>query len=107
MNAEVFAYDANGNMLTGLGGKVMTYDAENRPLKVNNAGQATTYVYGADGTRLKRIAPAGDTTVTFGAVEIRDFGAPSEEILLYPHPDVRLTLDGNSTTTHYMHRDHL
>ena len=43
--------------------------------------------------------------MTFGAVEVRDFGAPAEEILLYPHPDMRLTLDGTTTETHYMHRD--
>ncbi|MCU0829593.1 MAG: hypothetical protein MUE52_19975, partial [Tabrizicola sp.] len=31
-----FTYDANGNMLTGLGGKIMTYDGENRPLSVTH-----------------------------------------------------------------------
>ena len=43
-------YDANGNMLTGLDGKSMTYDGENRPLSVRLAGKMTCYVYGADGT---------------------------------------------------------
>ncbi|MEZ5733121.1 MAG: hypothetical protein R3D97_12440 [Paracoccaceae bacterium] len=47
-SAQVFSYDANGNMLTGLDGKVMSYDGENRPLSVANAGKTTTYVYGAD-----------------------------------------------------------
>lgn len=34
-------YDANGNMLTGLGGKIMTYDGENRPLSVTHLGTRT------------------------------------------------------------------
>jgi len=107
VGSDTFAYDANGNMTTGLHGKTMTYDAENRPLTATLAGQTTTYVYGADGTRLKRIDPSGDTTVTFGAVEIRNFGAVDEVILTYPHPDVRLTHDGTTTEVNYLHRDQL
>ncbi|WP_189654747.1 hypothetical protein [Paracoccus mutanolyticus] len=42
---QAFAYDANGNMTTGLNGKVMTYDGENRPLSVTANGQRTCYVY--------------------------------------------------------------
>ena len=34
-------YDANGNMLTGLGAKIMTYDGENRPLSVTHLGKRT------------------------------------------------------------------
>ena len=36
-----FTYDANGNMLTGLAGKIMTYDGENRPLSVTHLGKRT------------------------------------------------------------------
>jgi len=71
-------------MTTGLHGKTMSYDAENRPLTATLAGQTITYVYGTDGTRLKRIDPSGDTTVTFGGVEIRKFGSGSEVILWAP-----------------------
>jgi len=42
------------------------------------AGPTTTCVYGADGTWLKRIDSSGDVTVTFGAVEVRDFGTVDE-----------------------------
>jgi len=48
-------------MTVGLHGKTITYDAENRPLTATLAGQTTTYVYCADGTRLKRIDPSGGT----------------------------------------------
>jgi len=49
------------------------------------------YVYGADGTRLKRIDNAGSglqtETVTFGPVEIRDFGDYVESIRIYLRAD--------------------
>ena len=53
--AQTLTYDPNGNMTTGLDGKVMAYDLENRPLSVTFAGKKTCYVYGADGTRRKKI----------------------------------------------------
>ena len=42
-------------MTTGLDGKVMSYDGENRPVSVSFAGRTTAYVYGADGARLKKV----------------------------------------------------
>jgi hypothetical protein len=47
-----FTYDANGNMLTGLAGKIMTYDGENRPLSVTwlgPSGPATSMAPTANG----------------------------------------------------------
>lgn len=78
------AYDDNGNMTTGLGGKAMTYDAENRPLSVTHAGSTTTYTYGPDGQRLKMVVQDGSgtsTTLYVGDVEIRNYGEGSSEIV--------------------------
>ncbi|MEP0951054.1 MAG: RHS repeat-associated core domain-containing protein [Paracoccaceae bacterium] len=102
------SYDANGNMTQGYEGRVMTYDAENRPLKVTKAGTETRYEYGADGKRLKKIeqepGKAATTTVYFGPVEIRKYGqGSSEEIVTYPHPNVRLV----NGTASYLHKDQL
>jgi RHS repeat-associated protein len=123
--AQTLAYDANGNMTTGLDGKVMTYDTENRPLSVTWLGKKTCYVYGADGTRRKKIenfspvqscdAPTASQPVTLyiGGVEIRNWGqGNAEEILLYPVPQVRMSLTKNAggavvTKVSTLHRDAL
>lgn len=94
-SAYDFTYDANGNMLTGLDGKVMTYDGANRPLSVTFAGKKTCYVYGADGKRLKKIDNFATTQdcatipasapvrVYFGVVEIRDWKLATEQVITY------------------------
>ena len=92
--AQSLGYDLNGNQTTGLDGKLMTYDGENRPLSVSFAGKTTAYVYGADGARLKKIETDDATgqstvTLTMGPVEIRNYGqGNAEEILLYPQPNI-------------------
>jgi len=93
-------------MTTGLDGKVMSYDGENRPVSVSFAGRTTAYVYGADGARLKKVEtdPVAGATVTLymGPVEIRRYGqGAAEEILLYPRPDIRITktMSGSTVTT--------
>ena len=93
VDGATFIYDANGNMTTGLHGKVMTYDGENRPLSVSHNGTVTSYVYGPDGTRLKKIEKAGtgaeNVTVYAGLTEIRNWLGSAEEVLNYPIGDVR------------------
>ncbi len=101
VGAETFTYDLNGNMLTGLNGKVMTYDGENRPLDVTYAGATTSYVYGPDGARL--LKEAVTDTLFAGAVEVRNYGTGNEVIAFYPHEDFRV-VDG---ITSFLHRDHL
>ena len=115
-----FTYDANGNMLTGLGSKIMTCDGENRPLSVTHLGKRTCYVYGADGKRLKKVEglpptqdctalPANaNTTVYFGAVEIRNWKvAGQEQVITYPHPAVKLVNGVTPAAATYLHRDGL
>ena len=102
VGAETFAYDANGNMLAGLAGKVMTYDGENRPLSVTYGGAETLYHYGPDGTRALK-ETAYDLTAYAGPLEVRNFGTANEEIIWHLSDDVRLA-DG---AVSYLHRDHL
>ena len=116
---QSFNYDANGNMTRGLHGKIMEYDGENRPLSVTTAGGIRTeYVYGADGTRLKKIEKVGtpDETVTLylGGTEIRNWGQGDlyAEHLTHLAGEVRVTstyATGSGTThvTNYLHHDQL
>jgi RHS repeat-associated protein len=107
-------------MLTGLGGKIMTYDGENRPLSVTHLGKRTCYVYGVDGKRLKKVEglpptqdctalPANaNATVYFGAVEVRNWKiAGQEQVLTYPHPAVKLLNGTTPAAATYLHRDGL
>lgn len=77
-------------------GRTLTYDGENRPLSVTTLGGVlTTYEYGADDKRLKKVENVGtqqqSTTFYFGDHEIRDFGQDAGEIVITrPHPNVRL-----------------
>ncbi len=57
-------------MTKGLDGKTMTWDAEDRLVSVTSGGVTTSYVYGADGVRLKR-ASGGETTLSIGTMEVR------------------------------------
>ena len=101
----------------------MAYDGENRPLSVFKAGKCTAYVYGADGTRLKKIevptataaacklvtaaTPGANVTVTFGMQEFRNYGqGTAEEILSYPLPNIRFTYTAANRTHSVLHRDH-
>ncbi len=98
------------------------HDGENRALSVTKDGVTTSYVYGADGSRLKTTV-AGETTLTFGSVEIRAFngattgdgeGRPGRRPVdgfrperagraTYPHPDIRLV----NGVAEALHRDQL
>jgi RHS repeat-associated protein len=107
VGTDVFVYDLNGNMTVGLHGKVMSYDGENRPLSVLSAGNLTSYIYAATGTRLFKTEKTGTgaetETLYLGPVEIRAPGTAQEEVLLYPLPNVRI--EGGAES--YLHADQL
>lgn len=107
-------------MLMGLGGKIMTYDGENRPLSVTWLGKKTCYVYVVDGKRLKKVenlAPAANcnalptnaaATVYFGAVEVRSWMvAGQEQVLTYPLSAIKLLNGTTPAVASYLHRDGL
>ena len=68
------SYDANGNTTAydpdGAGviqPRSFTYDAENRPLSITSQGSTTSFEYGTDGERLKKVKappPPGMSAMT-------------------------------------------
>lgn len=91
-----FTYDANGNMLTGLYGKTMAYDGENRPVSVSHQCDTTSYTYGPDGQRLKKTATSSGTTLFAGAVEVRSYNAAtpgSGTAVFFSHLNIRITFN--------------
>ena len=63
--ADTPAYDANGNT-TGLSGKLLAYDEENRLKQVSDTARTVTYIYDGLGRRVERIdsVVGGATTGT-------------------------------------------
>ncbi|WP_119392168.1 RHS repeat-associated core domain-containing protein [Taklimakanibacter lacteus] len=105
---QAVSYDANGNTVSyAIDGqtKSFTYDGENRPLSVTIAGgSTTTFDYGADGERIKKMAGTdvtwylgGDTELVINAIN------PSGEWGQYLHADVKRT----GTLLTWLHKDHL
>ncbi|NBN65941.1 RHS repeat domain-containing protein, partial [Pannonibacter tanglangensis] len=95
---QSYTYDARGNMTAG-GGRTMTYDGLDRPVSVTRAGTTTTFTYGPDGARLKKVS-GGQTTLYLGADEEI---TPEGRKIRHPHAGVR-EVDG---TLNWLQSDHL
>lgn len=60
---STFSYDNNGNRLTGDGSNI-TYNDDNKPVRVQENGAISTFSYGADGMRFKQVKTESNKTVT-------------------------------------------
>ena len=72
VNGSTYYYDANGNNTSG-GGRSMGYYTFDKPSTISKGGQTTSFEYGPDRARFRRIDNAGSTTTTtryIGNVEI-------------------------------------
>jgi RHS repeat-associated protein len=94
--ANAYAYDANGNMVSGAG-RTITWNGENRPVTVNQF----TFTYDADGARIKKISPAGTTLYLNDDYEI-DNGTPTKYITLSGTPVAKVV----GSAVSWLHTDH-
>ena len=63
-----FQYDARGNLLTQVGGRAYTYDAENRMVEAKAAGVTQgIYKYDGDGRRVEAVAGGKSTRYVYDA----------------------------------------
>ncbi|MDQ0473542.1 RHS repeat-associated core domain-containing protein [Labrys wisconsinensis] len=119
-----FTYDDNGNMLAGAN-RTYVWDGENRPISITVGSTTSTFVYGPDGTRLKKItkaaprgcAGAGPTETTlyvFGDERVTYTGSSFACVpttptwITYPTPETkREAVPGQATQTYTLLKDHL
>jgi RHS repeat-associated protein len=66
-NGNGYGYDCNGNMISG-GGRTYTWDYDNRPTSVTQGGATTSFVYDANGQRIKK-TQGTNTNLYFGLTE--------------------------------------
>lgn len=97
-----FTYDLNGNQLTratsGTTDRTLAYDNDNRPVSVTLNATTTSYLYGPDGERLKKLTPSG--TTLYLADSERD---PAGNWSNYLTADVKRA----AGALNWLHRDHL
>ena len=86
-------YDANGNRVTKVGGannQSIVWDGENRPRVITEGALMHQFVYGPDGSRLKKRVPNGaggtNDTLYLGADLER---SPAGQWTKYVHADVK------------------
>jgi RHS repeat-associated protein len=68
-----YQYDRNGNLLSG-GGRTLTWNEDNLPLRITAAHQTVTYSYDAAGARVTQTDKSGTNRYMGPLVEIRPDG---------------------------------
>ncbi|MDQ0473539.1 RHS repeat-associated core domain-containing protein [Labrys wisconsinensis] len=119
-----FTYDDNGNMLAGAN-RTYVWDGENRPISITVGTSTSTFVYGPDGVRLKKIAkaaprgcagagPTETTLYVFGDERVTYTGSSFACVpttptwITYPTPETkREAVPGQATQTYTLLKDHL
>jgi len=122
--SDSYSYDANGNMTSRVDNGVtycQTFDTENHLVTVENLSSGdcsnktvattTTYVYDADGNRVKRIVNDGTTTTTttyVAGMEIEVVGSTeSKRTIYYSAGGAFRVVGGADAGLYYRHADHL
>ena len=103
--AVTYRYDANDNLTAG-GGRTLTWDAENRPTQIVQAGVTTRFVYDGDGGRVKKtVSTAQNATVYIGQLYVCQ-GTACAKLIYAGRQRVAMVQVGSGATS-YFHGDHL
>ncbi|MBA2409353.1 MAG: RHS repeat-associated core domain-containing protein [Gammaproteobacteria bacterium] len=113
-DGDTFAYDANGNMLSGAN-RTLTWNVANLPTKINQGTVARYFSYGPDRARYKQsLTGSGSTETTHyvgGLYEQMSKGTvTSRRHHIYAQGQViavYTTQNNTQSTLQYLHRDHL
>jgi len=98
-----YTYDLNGNM-TGRGGLLTTWDADNRPLTINTTSGSESYAYDADGERVKVVA-GSTTTVYLGGLWEETTSGATKAYYMFGGQTVAVRDSVNGLA--FLHNDHL
>ena len=109
IGTKTLGYDNDGNLL-GDGQRTLTWDGADRLSTVSQNGVTTTLAYAPSGERASKQTTNGATVLYPDAATEINLSAPGgAELVLYPHPDIKITqkLSTGATSTRYLHRVHL
>jgi RHS repeat-associated protein len=104
-----YTYDDAGNMLTG-GGRTVSYNTFRKPVSMTKGGHTTSFEYGPDRSRYKRVDDDGSiekTTIYVGNVEFINFSTGASETKRYIQDVLVITENVSGVSKRYTHKDSL
>ena len=104
-----YTYDVNGNMVSAPG-RLMTYDVENRMVKLEEPTATTFFTYDADGSRIKKTTGSNSTTYINSLFEKDSDGTVRKHVYAGSNRVATITTNTASQVQagiHYYHPDHL
>lgn len=108
--SDTFTYDGVGNMVSG-GGRTVTYNTFRKPTQISKGGHTSSFEYGPDRARYKRVDDDGlqtKTTIYQGSVEFISHSSGLTETKRYIGDIVVVTDTSTSIhSEHYTHKDSL
>jgi RHS repeat-associated protein len=102
-----FAYDANGNLISG-GGRTLNWTSFDMPVQITKGSMSSTFVYGPDHQRAKHVRSDGATVYYAGNQEVETKGGQVTVKTYWPGGiGVEIDRPGRSTELDWIHRDRL
>jgi len=104
-----YGYDPNGNM-TSSPNKLMTYDVENRMIKLETSTETTLFTYDSGGSRIRKQTGATSTTYISSLFEKDSTGETRKYIFAGANRVASITTNAvipAQAGIHYYHSDHL
>ena len=114
---DTYAYDDNGNMVSGAG-RTLTWTSFNKPATVVDAATRTAFVHGPDRARIRQTRTQGATTTTIVYVasqfeQVRETGEATKSVHYIFSGSARIAIRTTDNapspgdSLRYLHQDHL
>ena len=103
VGSTIYEYDDNGSM-TERGNQTITWDVENRPVTVSDAGGNSTFVYDGGGGRVRK-TEGGETVIYVNRFYEKNL--TTGNVTSYYYLGGRLVALKKDSDLEYVHQDHL